>query len=175
MEAESESVIARLRPRGRHLIWPALLLIVLAGATVYYVGNLPEPWQNYAVLILAGSALLVLVILPYFSWLSRRYIITTRRIVIKHGLFVRVRQELLHSRSYDVSLRQTALQTMSGCGDIRINAGLEAPVVLKDVPSATLVLRVVQDLMHGAGNAVSVNRQSAESTPHDETTVLGIR
>jgi len=174
VEVDAERVIARLRPRGRYLIWPALLLIVLVGATVYFLGNLPEPWQNWAVLILAASATAVLVVLPYLSWLAHRYIITTRRIVIRHGLFVRVRQELLHSRNYDVTVRQSTLQTLSGCGDIRINAGLDAPVVLADVPSATLVLRVIQDLMHGASNTVSVNRQISESAP-DETTVLGTR
>ncbi len=172
-EDQSERVIARLRPRGRHLIWPALLVIALAGVSVYYLGTLPEAWQRYAVLILGGSATLVLVIVPYLSWLSRRYIITTRRIVIRRGLFIRVHQELLHSRSYDVTLRQDALQSLSRCGDIRINTGLESPVILRDVPQPKLVLRAIQDLMQGSSDAVPANRGAAQSTYTDETTVLG--
>ena len=173
--AEAEHVIARIRPRGRHLIWPALVLVGLAGASGYFLGNLAEEWETITVLILIGASFLVLVVLPFFSWLARRYVITTRRLIVRRGLFVRVRQELLHSRGYDVTVRQTAFQRMANCGDIRVNSGLENPMVLKDVPGATLVQRVLQDLMEASMNPISAGRQQVEAVAGDETTYLGTR
>ena len=51
------------------------------------------------VLVLFGGAV------PLFRWMSERYVVTTRRLVVVHGLGTRTRQELLHSRGYDVTVR----------------------------------------------------------------------
>src|SRR3712207_4622697 len=135
----SETVVARLRPHARVLFWPSLLLIVLAGATTYLASIVREPWQEIAVLA-AGAALAVLLwLLPLLSWLAHRYTITTRRLVIRSGLLVRQRQEILHSRSYDVVVRQNAVQSLFRSGDVHVNTGLERPVVLHDVPGVDLV------------------------------------
>ena len=55
---ESEHVVARLRPHGRALFWPSLLLIAVVGGMSYLAGRLEEYWQNTAVLL--GGALLIL-------------------------------------------------------------------------------------------------------------------
>ena len=147
VEAPAERVVARLRPHARVLFWPTMLLFVIAGATGYYAGNLPEPWQNSALIGGAVLAVILLWMLPLVSWLNRRYTITTRRIIFRHGLFVRTRQELLHSRGYDVTVRQNWLQSAFRSGNVLINSGLEHPLVLKDVPNAALVQKVLHDLM----------------------------
>jgi len=170
-----ESVVARLRPHGRALFWPSLLVIVVCGAVGYFFGSFDEPWMNTAVI--AGAALLVLLlwVLPLLSWLGTHYTITTRRIVIRSGFFVRTRQELLHSRGYDVTVRQTALQSLFRSGDVQINTGLEHPVVLRDVPGADLVQEALHDLMERSVSAIAARRQRDQSTPADETTRWGTR
>ena len=45
-------------------------------------------------------------LLPFLAWLTRRTTITTRRIILRSGVFARVRRELLHSRGYDVVVRR---------------------------------------------------------------------
>ena len=87
---------------------------------------------------------------------------------------MRVRQELLHSRGYDVAVRRTWLQSAFRSGDVRINSGLEHPVVLKDVPKADQVQRALNELMEHSQTVVAVRRQQAESVS-DETTVWGSR
>lgn len=172
---QTERVIARLRPHARRLFWPSLLLLVICGAVGYFAGSFPETWQNAAVL--AAGALLVFLIwlLPLFGWLARRYVITTRRIVVRHGLFVRVRQELLHSRGYDVTVRKGGLQSLFRSGDVLINTGLDHPVVLSDVPKADLVQSALHDLMEKNANPIAASRQSAASREPDETTAWGRR
>ncbi|MBX0299782.1 PH domain-containing protein [Cryobacterium sp. 1639] len=146
----AEVVVARLRPHGRALFWPTLILFSVCGVTGYYSGSLSEPWQN--TLLLAGAAAVVtlLWLLPLVSWLTRRYTITTRRIIFVHGIFVRTRQELLHSRGYDVSVRRTWLQSLLRSGTVRLSFGGEHWLELRDVPDATLVQQALQELSERA-------------------------
>jgi uncharacterized membrane protein YdbT with pleckstrin-like domain len=170
-----EIVVARLRPHARVMFWPSIALIVIAGAASYFYGRFEGTWQNLAVLIGTVLGVLLLWLLPLFSWLGRHYTITTRRIVLRSGFLIRVRQELLHSRGYDVSVRKTALQSLFRSGDVQINTGLDHPVVLKDVPSADLVQAVLNDLMETGQNPIATRRQQEAARPSDETTAFGTR
>jgi membrane protein YdbS with pleckstrin-like domain len=158
-----ETVIARLRPHARALFWPSICFVAVSGATAYAASVVREPWQNTAVL--AGGALLILLlwVLPLLSWLGRNYTVTTRRIVLRSGLLIRVRQELLHSRGYDLIVRQNTLQSLFRSGDVYINTGLEHPIVLRDVPGVDLVRAALTDLMEQSSNSVASRRQQEQS------------
>ncbi len=178
-DQSGERVIARLRPHARAMFWPSVILIAAVGAMAYFYGSFADTWENLAVL--AGGALVIFLLwlLPLLSWLGKRYIITTRRIVLRSGFFVRLRQELLHSRGYDVTVRKTGLQSLFGSGDVLINTGLEQPVRMRDVPSADLVQGALHDLMERNLNPIAARRQAEESrNPQlgdDETTAWGTR
>lgn len=169
-----ERVIARLRSNARALFWPSIALIVVAGGVGFFAGRVSEVWEVVLLWSAAAVATLLLFLLPLAIWLSRRYTITTRRLILRHGFFVRVRQELLHSRGYDVAVKRTWMQSMFRSGDVRINSGLDHPVVLKDVPKADQVQRALSELMEHAQTIVAVRRQQSESVS-DETTVWGSR
>lgn len=136
-------------------------------------------WREFIEFLLVLAAALVIAVLlfllPVVAWLGRNYTITTRRIVLRGGLLVRTRQELLHSRGYDVTVRTSALQAMFGSGDVLINTGLERPIMLRDVPNAKLVQSTLQDLMENSLTSMASRRQQEQSRPHDETTYLGER
>jgi len=172
---DPERVVTRLRPHGRVLFWPSLTLIAATTAMTYFTGSFPQAWQNIAVFGGGVLAILVLWLLPLVAWLGTRYIITTRRIVLRHGFFVRIRQELLHSRGYDILVRKNAMQSLFGSGDVRINTGLEHPVVLRDVPNADLVQGVLHDLMERSLNPIAARRQAESAGAPDETRVWGVR
>ncbi|EPR76602.1 hypothetical protein ADILRU_1087 [Leifsonia rubra CMS 76R] len=158
VNVQREAIVARVRSHARALIFPGIVLLAAAGALGYFFGGFPEDWQNLAVLT-AGLLLIVVVwFLPFFGWLARNYTITTRRIVLSSGVFVRVRQELLHSRGYDVTVRQNWVQRMFGSGDLIVNAGHDYPVVLRDIPSVTITQAALHDLMENNQNVVSPRR-----------------
>jgi uncharacterized membrane protein YdbT with pleckstrin-like domain len=172
---EAERIVASLRPHGRALFWPSLVLIATVGVVAFFVGSFDENWQNWALLGGGVAVAILFWMLPLLAWLSNRYVITTRRIVLRHGLFVRTRQELLHSRGYDVTVRRNALQSLFRSGNVEINTGLEHPVVLRDIPSANLVQAVLHDLMETNQNLISTRRQQEASKPSDETSAWGSR
>lgn len=170
-EPPPEEVIARLRPHSRVLFWPSLALIVVCGLGGFFGGRLPEPWQNQGVFAIAIVLVILLWVLPLLAWLGRHYTITTRRIVIRRGLFVRTRQELMHTRGYDITVRKNGVQTLFGSGDVLINSGLDRPVVLWDVPGADLVQSTLHDLMDDNLSAVARSRRQEQSAAPDETTL----
>ena len=173
--ATPESVVARLRPHGRALFWPTLALVLIVGAASYFFGRFPENWENLALLGIAALLAFLLWLIPLLLWLGRNYTITTRRIILRSGFLVRVRQELLHSRGYDVTVRKNGLQSVFGSGDVQVNTGLEHPVVLRDVPSADLVQAALHDLMEANQSMVAAHRQRDASRTPDETSFWGVR
>ena len=178
---DSERVVARLRPHGRALFWPCIALFLVAGAVGYFQGSFSQSWQNIALLAVAALLIVLLWLLPLVLWLGKRYVITTRRIILRTGFFVRIRQELLHSRGYDVTVRQNGLQSLLRSGNILINTGLDQPVVLRDVPGANLVQAALHDLMEKSLNPIAARRQAEASRTgraagsNDETTAWGQR
>lgn len=145
--AAAEQVVARLRRHARVLVLPALLLIAVAGATGYALAVIAEWWLQ---LLVAGIALVVVVagcLMPFLAWLTQRATITTRRIIVRHGVFQRVRQELLHSRGYDTVVRRSWAQRAFGSGDLQVHGGSEQPIVLRDVPDPNLVQTALHRLM----------------------------
>jgi membrane protein YdbS with pleckstrin-like domain len=171
---QSESVVVRLRSHARAMVWPTIGLIAIVGLTGYFGGSFAKPWVNVLIFVAAPLLAFFVWLVPLLAWLGRNYTITTRRIVLRSGFLVRVRQELMHSRSYDVTVRKTALQSMFGSGDVLINSGQEHPIFLKDVPDADLVQAALHDLMEQSLNPVAARRQREESNP-DETTMWGRR
>lgn len=142
----SETVVARLRPHARALFFPVLLLVAVAGAFGFLSG-LREQWQVIAVCVAAVALILAGFLIPLLRWLATGYTITTRRIAIRSGVLVRSRQELLLSRAHDITVTRTAVQAIFGSGDVRLGTAIDRPIVLRDVPSATLVRETLHDLM----------------------------
>ena len=174
-EAQVETVVARLRPHGRALFWPSLVLVLVAGATGYFFGWFPEWWENVTVLGVAALLVLFLWLVPLVAWLGRNYTITTRRVILRSGFLVRVRQELLLSRASDVTVSKSGLQTAFGSGDVRLGTGLETPVVLRDVPKADAVQAALHDLIEAAFRAEAARRPRDTGGAPDETTMWGTR
>lgn len=159
-----EVVIVRLRPHARVLFWPSFALVTICAAAGFFGGRFDLAWQNYVVLGSAVALIVLLWVVPVLLWLGRHYVITSRRIVIRRGLFVRTRQELLHSRGYDLTVRKNSVQSLFRSGDVLINTGLERPIVLWDVPGADLVQSTLHDLMETNLTSVAQRRQHEQST-----------
>lgn len=147
---ERDTVIVKLRPHSRALFWPTVVLVVVAGGVGYVAGLVTEQWQFLVVLVIAVLLVFTGWFMPLCRWLSRRTTITTRRIVVRSGIFMRTRQELLHSRAHDVTVRRNALQAVFRSGDVILNSGQDNPVVLRDVPSADLVQEALHELIEAA-------------------------
>lgn len=155
--SEPEVIVLRVRPHARRLLLPVLVVVAVAAASGFWVGALPDAWMN----VLAGMgavALIVLVgLLPLLSWLTHRTTVTSRRVIVRSGLFVRHRSEVQLGRVREVRTRRGLQQRLWGASDIELMFGAES-VVVKDVPGAAVVAEALQDLMER--NYASVSRET---------------
>jgi len=169
--AEPERVVAKFRSHGRRLFFPTIFLIVIAGATGYFSGWFAEEWQNWSVLA-AGALLAVLFfVVPAVKWLSIRYVLTTRRVILRRGLLVNTRSEVMLARAGDLTVRKSVLQAMFRTGDVRIGTAPGEYAVLRDVHRADLVSEVIGDLIeaqHVPAHAVRFRRPESENSWWDE-------
>lgn len=140
-----ELLIAKFRGHARRLFWSALVLIAVFGATAYFYDNLPSPFENWMLLAAAAVLVLFLVVVPYVIWYSRTVTVTTRRVIVKHGVGSRNRREMSHARGYTIGVRRGLLQRMWGAGTITLTNGVDAPLRLANVPNATLVHETLAD------------------------------
>lgn len=158
-----ERVISQMHRHPRRMFLPALVAIAVPGAVAYLYGSFEFDWQNLLLLAAGIATVILFSLLPLLFWLSTNYTITTRRVVIRRGLLTQIRQELLHSRSYDITVRRSVIQRMFGSGDVEINAGLEQPIVLKNIPDVVLVQQVLQELMERSASSIAQRRQRGEA------------
>lgn len=173
--ATPERVVARFRRHARVLILPVLLLIAVAGVAVYALLVLTEVWQLVAVG--AGAVLVVVLgtLLPFLAWLTRRWTLTTRRIIQRSGLFARSRQELQLHRAHEVTVRRTPGQRMFGAGDVRITTAHERPLVLHDVPAPLAVQAALDELIDRSHRDAVAERRNDPPDPDLETVIWGTR
>jgi hypothetical protein len=71
--------------------------------------------------------------------------VTTRRVIARHGIGARRRQEMSHARGYTIAVRRGPLQRMWGSGTITLSNGVDAPLRLPNVPNVTLVHETLAD------------------------------
>ncbi|QDZ16409.1 PH domain-containing protein [Humibacter ginsenosidimutans] len=146
----TERVVARLRQHARRMVWPSLALIAVCAAAGYFGSAFPG-WVGAVVWVGAGVLSVLLFLLPLLEWMTTRYTVTTRRLIVRSGLFVRERRELLHSHGYTVTLRTSWLQRIFRTGTITVGAMDQKTVArLRDVPRAAVVTEALHDLMENS-------------------------
>jgi membrane protein YdbS with pleckstrin-like domain len=143
-----ETVLLRLRPHWRVLVgavvW-AMLLAAIAGAAV---AALERPWET-VVVGAAALAWLGVGLRPTWRWWSTRWVLTERRLLIRHGLVVGSRVEIPLERIVDVGVSQTLGQRLLRSGTV----ALELPGTaheLRDVPDPARMQRILLDAMEDA-------------------------
>lgn len=137
--------IARFRTHARRLFWCAIVLIAVAGATGYFLGNLPAPFEDWMLLSAAGLVIVLAVLLPFVAWWGHTFTITTRRVIERSGLFSTKRRELSHVRGYTIQVRRGILQRMWGAGTLTLSNGVDQPLRLVNIPSVALVHETLVD------------------------------
>ncbi|WP_075205283.1 PH domain-containing protein [Leucobacter musarum] len=144
--AQPEVIVLRFRRHGRRLLLPVICMVVLAGLAGYWVGAFAEGWQNVTAAIAAVVLGVVLGLLPVLGWLTQRVTVTSRRVILRRGIFSRQRSEVALLRVREVRTRRGLLQRMCGAGEIDLSIGAER-TVLHDVPAVAATADAIQELV----------------------------
>jgi uncharacterized membrane protein YdbT with pleckstrin-like domain len=146
--ADDEEVVLDLHPHWKRLLLPALLVPVVVGVATYLLFVLPDGSTRtplrWTVIALAVVVLGRFSVWPFVGWQTTSYVLTTRRVVIRRGVFARSGRDIPLTRVNDVSFEHSLLDRLLRCGTLTIeSAGERGQVVLPEVPDVELVQREV--------------------------------
>jgi len=130
-----EDVVLELRTHLKALFWPLVLLVVLVAAVVA-TAVLGAPAIAVGVVGVVAFLLACLVVLPRWArWLTTRYVVTTKRVLVRSGVVTRVGRDIPLYRINDIGSEQGPLDRLFGCGTITVSDASDKPgLVLRDVP-----------------------------------------
>jgi len=148
---QDETVVMLLRPHVKRLFLPVVLLLVVAPLATFVAGLVPggsaQVWVRGLIALAAVLVLLRWTVAPFITWWNTVYVITNRRLVMRHGVFTRSGHDMPLSRLNDVSFSHNLFERMIGCGTLTVeSAGERGQVVLSDVPKVEQVQRVLYRL-----------------------------
>lgn len=155
---DDESIVLDLHPHWKRLILPALLVPVVVGVASYGVFLLPDNAARtplrWAIVAVGLLVLLRFSVWPWLRWLTTRYVLTTKRVVIRQGVFGRSGRDIPLTRVNDVSFHHTLFERLLRCGTLTIeSAGENGQVVLPEVPTVELVQRQIYKCVEALGTA----------------------
>lgn len=147
-----EDVVLDLRPHWRRVIVPVILLPVVVGIASYLWFVIPDwgirRWLRLALVVAALLVLTVWSLRPWLRWLTTRYVVTTRRVVIRTGLLSRRGRDLPLRRVNDVSFERTLGEQLFRSGTLTVESVAEhGQLVLADVPRVLSVQRTLYRLV----------------------------
>ncbi|MGF2953118.1 PH domain-containing protein, partial [Mycobacterium sp. THU-M116] len=95
--AAGEQVVLHHHPHWKRLIWPAVVFVTATGLTAFGSGYLNSTqWDQFAKNVIYGviwGIWLVVVgwltLWPFSAWLTTHFVVTTRRVMYRHGVFTR--------------------------------------------------------------------------------------
>jgi uncharacterized membrane protein YdbT with pleckstrin-like domain len=155
---EDESVVLDLHPHWKRLILPALLVPIVVGLASYAIFLLPDnsarTWLRWAIVVVGLLILLRFSLWPWLRWLTTRYVLTTKRVVIRQGVFGRSGRDIPLTRVNDVSFHHSLFERLLRCGTLTIeSAGEHGQVVLPEVPTVERVQREIYKCVEALGQS----------------------
>ena len=136
---DDEQVVLDLRPHWVRLVRPVgtgVLVLGLAVLGVFFAptGALQTPLQ-YTVLLVAVVLLAMFTARPWLTWVTTRYVLTTERVLLSHGLVSRTRRDIPLRRLNDFTFEQTLFERPFGSGTLILeSAGEHGQLSLLSVP-----------------------------------------
>lgn len=119
---EHEEIVLDMRPHWSFLGGPVTALVAALVLAVM-ARNLPD-WVQYVVLLLAVAAL-VWAFARWARWYTTNFVVTTDRLIYRHGVFTKRGQEIPLERLNDVSFHRNLIHRLLGAGDLLIESAGE--------------------------------------------------
>jgi len=156
---EDEHVVVSTRTHVKALLWPAVVLILVAGVAGYassFTGRAgkAQPLLLAVIWLIAFIAACIWVFRAFLAWLTTTYTITTRRLITRTGILNRRGHDIPVARISDVSYEHGLIDRMLGCGTLVISDASErGSVRLHDIPNVEQVHLKLADLVFDIGQS----------------------
>jgi uncharacterized membrane protein YdbT with pleckstrin-like domain len=152
--SEQEEVVLHLRPHGKSVVGPSLVVVLATAGTILAWVLLPG---NEGGRIGLGLVVAIMAyhgirygVTPLVQWRCTHWVITGERLLTQRGLLVRERRDLPLNRVNDHALTQSLLDRVFGTGTLVIDSIGEQSARLAGVPHAQQVQTTLYELIEQA-------------------------
>jgi uncharacterized membrane protein YdbT with pleckstrin-like domain len=136
--ASGEEIVMHKHPHWKMLVGPVFVLLVVVAACSFLAALVgAQTWAPWAWLVLGVVGLgLVLrfTAAPVIRWRTTHFVITSRRVLVREGLFSRRGMDIPMSRINSVEFRHTLFERLLGVGTLIIESASDEPLEFHDVP-----------------------------------------
>ncbi|NMH99829.1 PH domain-containing protein [Pseudonocardia acidicola] len=140
---EGEQVVMHKHPHWKMLVPPVLVFLITVGLASYLAALVRnQSWASYGWLGLAavaGAMIIWLTVVPVVRWRTTHFVVTTRRVLVREGVFSRQGIDIPMSRINSVQFRHTIVERLLGCGTLVIESASDEPLEFDDVPGVEKV------------------------------------
>ncbi len=154
---ESEEVVFDLHPHWKVLFWPVVIAVVTVFAASFGLAKAPDGDNRglvrLVILVVAVLVIGIFTVAPLIRWRTTHFLLTTKRVVMRSGIFARSGRDIPLFRVNDVTFAHTMWERLFGAGTLTVeSAGERGQVTLADIPHVEEVQRELYRLveMHEA-------------------------
>jgi uncharacterized membrane protein YdbT with pleckstrin-like domain len=138
-----EQIVMHRHPHWKMLVLPVIVFLLVVGIGTFLAALVrAQPWAPWAwlALVVIGAGVAVrFTLLPVLRWRTTHFVVTTRRVLIREGVFARNGIDIPMSRINSVQFRHTLVERMLGCGTLIIESASDEPLEFDDVPGVERV------------------------------------
>jgi uncharacterized membrane protein YdbT with pleckstrin-like domain len=150
---EGEQVVMHKHPHWKKIIVPVLVLLLVVGLGSYLAAILSsQVWAPTAWIVIAAVGLILvgwLTVVPVIRWRTTHFVVTTRRVLIREGVFSRHGIDIPMSRINSVQFRHNIIERILGCGTLIIESASDEPLEFDDIPGVERVHTLLyQEVAH---------------------------
>ena len=150
--AAGEQVVIHRHPHWKRLIWPVVVLVLVTGLAAFGSGYLNSTHReqiakNIIYGVIWGIWLVIvgwLTLWPLLTWLTTHFVVTSRRVMFRHGLLTRSGIDIPLARITSVEFRDKLFERMFRTGTLIIESASQDPLEFYDIPG----LREVHSLLY---------------------------
>ncbi|HET9546588.1 MAG TPA: PH domain-containing protein [Desertimonas sp.] len=178
-----EELAVDLHPHWLYFVEVVLALVAAIVLGVVLVAiDAPNEVRWIALFLIIACA--VWVVVRYLKWTTTNFVITSDRVIFRHGVFAKTGIEIPLERVNSVHFNQTIIERIVGAGDLLIESGSEGGQQrFTDVHNPDRIQNLIHSQMelnekrmhHGhvaAAGAAAGAAGSVDAPPHDVTVQL---
>ena len=141
--ATGEEIVMHKHPHWKMLVGPVFVLLVVVAAASFLAalvgGQTWAPWAWLALGVVGLGLALRFTVSPVIRWRTTHFVVTTRRILVREGLFSRRGMDIPMSRINSVEFRQSLFERLLGVGTLLVESASDDPLEFHDIPGVEKV------------------------------------
>ncbi len=153
---EGEYVLLHKHPHWKMLVLPVLALLLVVAAAGYLASMVSSrAWSGYGWIGIGAGALVAVcwfTLAPLLRWCTTHFVVTTRRVLVREGVFTRSGMAIPMDRVNTVQFRHSLLERLLGCGTLSIESASDEPLEFDDIPGVVRAHAVLYQGINEAGS-----------------------